>query len=214
MSCFFNFDLELVDRSMHQDDAAFERVCEYLLKKYDQIERQIQKKYPDYPPAFFEHVRDSFIIDKFLPVFRDPTDKKIDDFNAWCWTVLKNCIKDAWRHFTAKGWDIRIEQPGDATGYGEDGESTFWEAHGAEILQLANPPSLSPEMQVEIADFLTHIRVEMSKVGRTTQKAVWMWANSFTYKEIASKLGLTTGNVGCIVSRAISDLQKKLCKKD
>ena len=44
MSCFFDFDLELVDKAMHQDEAAFELVCKDLLKKYDQIERQIEKK--------------------------------------------------------------------------------------------------------------------------------------------------------------------------
>ena len=213
MSCFFDFDLDLVDRALHQDEMAFERVCKYLMTKYDQIERQIERKYPDCPPGFVEHVRDLFIHDKFLPVFRDPTDRKFDDFNAWCWTVLKNCIKDAYRHFTTQGRNFRVEVPGDATGYGEDGESSFWEAHGAEISLSASNQSLSPEMQVEIADFLKHLKVELSKVGKTKQRAVWMWAHGFTEKEISGRLNLTTGNVGCIVSRVISGLRKKLCKK-
>ena len=214
MSCFFDFDLDLVDRALHQDEMAFERVCKYLLTKYDQIERQLKNRCPGLSPGFFEHVRDLFIHDKFLPVFRDPTDRKFDDFNAWCWTVLKNCINDAYRHFTTQGRNFHFEVPGDATGYGEDGESSFWEAHGAEISQSASTPSLSPEMQVEIADFLMHLKVEMAKVGKTKQRVVWMWAHGFTEKEIAGQLGLTTGNVGCIVSRVISDLRKKLCKKN
>ena len=80
-------------------------------------------------------------------------------------------------------------------------------------MQRASTPALSPEMQVEIADFLAHLKAEMAKVGKTKQRAVWMWAHGFTEKEIASQLDLTTGNVGCIISRVISDLRKKLCKK-
>ena len=213
MSCLFDFDLELVDRALHHDEAAFELVCKYLLTKYDQIERQVKRKFPDCPPGFVEHVRDSFIHDKFLPIFRDSVEVKIDDFNALCWTILKNCMNDAYRHFTTQMRNFRIEVAGDATEYGEDGTSTFWEVHGAEILRESSPPSLSPEMQVELTDFFAHVRMELGKIEKKKQRVVWMWAKGFTEKEIAAELGLTTGNVGCIVSRVISDLRKKLCKR-
>ena len=111
------------------------------------------------------------------------------------------------------GLSFRIEVAGDATEYGEDGTSTFWEVHGAEILRESSPPSLSPEMQVELTDFFAHVRMELGKIEKKKQRVVWMWAKGFTEKEIAAELGLTTGNVGCIVSRVISDLRKKLCKR-
>ena len=213
MSSLFDFDLDLVDKAMNHDEAAFQLVCRSLATKLDQIERQIAKLCPRWPMEHLERVRDLFVHDRFLRIFTNPPEKKIDDFNALCWKLLWDSINDAYRYYRTAKRDVSKEQAGDATGYGEDGALSFWETHASQILASSAQSMAPASVKVEISDFMRHVNGHLNLMSDKKRRAIKMWMIGCSEREIAEALDLSTGNVGSIISRVISDLRKKLCKK-
>jgi len=209
---FFDFDKNLIRRALDKDRGAFYRVCIELGKKLDRIERKIREICPDWSTEHQERVRDLFVHDRFLKLFTNPPAKEIDDFNSFCWQMLVNCISDVYRYCRQQKRNCLNEQPGDAAGYGEDGLSTFWDAHALEIMADSGRLERTPYVDAEIHDLMRSINGHLSLMGPKKRRTIKLWMNGYTEREIAEELQLTIGNVGCIISRVISELRKKLCK--
>lgn len=205
---FFDFDLQLVERALQDDKSAFEMLCEKLCAKLDRIEAKIAQLCPGWPSEHVERVRDLFVHDRFLRIFTDPPSTKIEDFNALCWKFLYDSIVDAWRYYRCSKRDSRIEIPADRTD--PETNKSFWEIHATEIV-LGSPSS--PRCQVEMSDVMDCVNNCLDAMSSIKKKVVKLWMLGYSEKEIASLLHMTTGNVGCVVSRTIVDLRKKLCKK-
>lgn len=211
MACLFDFDLKLVARAMGNDYEAVNLVLERLYAKVDQINRRIMQLCPDWPTEHRERILDLFIHDRFLKVLKNPPKGGIEDFNALCWKMLWSSISDAYRFYRAEKRSVLLEQSGDEPGYGKDGLSTFWEAHSAELLFFQGQ-SRGADWRAEISDFMRQVNGHLSLMSKKKRLAINMWAAGFTEREIASRLGLTIGNAGSIISRVISELRKKICK--
>lgn len=212
----FDFDPELVEIAMWGDDEdartkALECLCKAAFNDYSRLEAEIKRRYPSWPMEWIDRARDLFLHDRFLKLFANP--RKVDDLNALCYTMLKESIVDAYRFFNADRRDAGITVPGDKTGYGEDGLLTFFQAHETEILASAGRIPDSASDNVAKAEILKLIKGYLTRLPEVRRRVMLMWMKGFTEREIAEELGLTTGNVGCIVSRVISFLREKLCKK-
>ena len=213
MSCLFDFDQELVERAMGDDEEAFGLVANHLYVKLDQIERKIERLCPDWPMEHRERILDLFVHDRFFKIFKNPPKSKIEDFNALCWTMLWSSITDAYRFYRAGKRNVLIECYGDEDGFGEDGLSTFWESHAAEILLSPGQWNMAASVRVEISDLMQRVKGCLRLMSGKKRRVVYLWAAGLSEREIAENLNLTVGNVGSIVSRAISELREKLCKK-
>ncbi len=213
MSSLFDFDQELVEMAMGDDEEAFGLVVKHLYVKLDQIERKIEQLCPNWPMEHRERILDLFVHDRFLKLFKKPQKKeKIEDINLLCWTMLWSSIADAYRFYRAGMRDVRIECHGDEDGFGEDGLSTFWESHATEILLSPCQWNMSASARTELSDLMQRVDGYLRRMGGKKRRVVYLWAVGFSEREIAETLNMTVGNVGSIVSRAISELRKKLCK--
>ena len=211
MNSLFDFDLNLVARAMGNDQEALNLVFDHLYTRMDQIERRLAQLCPDWPTAHRERIRDLFVHDRFFKVIMNPPKGGVDDFNALCWKMLWSSITDAYRFYRAEKRSTLLEQSGDETGYGEDGLSTFWEAHAAE-LKIPKDHLSNTDYRVVISDFMQQINGHLSHMSKKKRQIIRMWSFGFSEREIAERLGMKIGNVGSIVSRVISELRKKLCK--
>ena len=142
----------------------------------------------------------------------NPPKGGVDDFNALCWKMLWSSITDAYRFYRAGMRDVLIECHGDEDGFGEDGLSTFWESHAAEILLSPCQWNMSASVRTELSDLMQRVNGYLRRMNGKKRRVVYLWAVGFSEREIAEKLNLTVGNVGSIVSRVISELREKLCK--
>lgn len=218
MTCLFDFDKELVEKAMRGDSddvriAALEELCKTAFNDYSAIDREIARRNPEWPREWLDRARDLFVHDRFLPLFANPPEEEIEDINALCYKLLKDSIKDAYRFFMADMRSAKKEVSGDAIGYGKDGLSSFWEAHESEILASSEQNATSVMRNVEQSDLMRIVNGHLALMSSLKRRVVRMWMDGHTEREIAMKLGLTTGNVGCIISRTISVLRKKICKK-
>lgn len=218
MKSLFDFDPELVETAMRHKDArtreeAFEVLCAKAFDTYEHLRQEIARRTSDWPTEWLDRARDLFLHDRFLKLFANPPAEKIENFNALCYKLLKDSINDARRFFMAARRSSGAEVHGDANIYGADGLSTFWEAHESEIIVTPSQTTISAAVRVERADLMRLVNAYLGELPQVRRRVVTMWSEGFSEREIAAELGLTTGNVGCIVNRAISFLRKKLCKK-
>ena len=218
MTYLFDFDPELVEVALRGESEearafALKKLCEAAFNDYSVLEREIVQRNPGWPREWIDRARDLFLHDRFLPLFANPPKERIANINALCQKLLKDSINDAYRFFMASMRSAKQEVRADAAGYGKDGLQTFWEAHESEILALSPQDAKTSACIVEQADLMRIVNVQLSLMSSLKRRVVRMWMDGHTEREIAMKLGLTTGNVGCIISRTISVLRKKICKK-
>lgn len=218
MENLFDFDPGLVETAMRGKDEearrrAFEKLCTEAFGDYARLEAEIRRRAPGWPLEWLDRARDLFLHDRFIGLFADPPEEKIENINALCYKLLKDSIKDAYRFFTADMRSPAMEIHADAAVFGKDGASTFWEAHESEILASPAQAQAPANERVEMADLMRHVNAHLALMSPARRRVVRMWMNGFSEIEIAERFGLTTGNVGCIVSRTIKHLRKKLCKK-
>lgn len=218
MAYLFDFDPELVEMAIRgENDAdrasALKKLCEAAFNDYSALEREIARRSPGWPREWIDRARDLFLHDRFLPLFANPPDERIENINALCQKLLKDSINDAYRFFMASMRSAKQEVRADAAGYGKDGLQTFWEAHESEILALSPQGVKTTACIVEQTDIMRVVNAQLSLMSSLKRRVVRMWMDGHTEREIAMKFGLTTGNVGCIISRTISVLRKKICKK-
>ena len=211
MTSLFDFDLALVERAMRGDEEAFSGVLKHLDAKLGPIARRIAVLCPEWPTEHRERIMDLFVHDRFLDLFKHPHEGKIKDFNALCWRMLWSSITDAYRFYRAGKRSALLEVSGDAIGYGEDGLSTFWDAHAAELLPFREQLNDIAHRE-RISDLMRKVNGCLSAMGKKKRQVIKMWAAGFSEREIAERLGMTIGNVGSVKSRVIADLRKKLCK--
>jgi len=218
MSCLFDFDPELVEVALRGESEearafALKKLCEAAFNDYSVLEREIVRRCPGWPCEWIDRARDLFLHDRFLPLFAYPPKERIENINALCQKLLKDSINDAYRFFIASKRSAKQEVRADAVEYGKDGLQSFWEMHGSEILTLSSQDVKTTECIVERSDLMRIINVQLSLMSSLKRRVVGMWMEGHTEREIATELGLTTSNVGCIISRTISVLRKKICKK-
>ena len=217
MTGIFDFKPDLVELAMHGESEpirtnALRKLCTAAFNDYSCLEREIVRRNPEWPMEWLDRARDLFIHDRFLSLFANPPKEKIEDINALCYKMLKDSINDAYRFFMASRRSVKKEIRGDATGYGKDGLQTFWEVHEADIL-LASSERATVSLKVEQADLMRIINRHLSLMPLIKKRVLLMWMSGYTEREISKDIGLTTGNVGCIINRTISFLRKKICKK-
>lgn len=218
MDCLFDFDPVLVetamrDKSEDERAKALEKLCKAAFNEYSRLEAEIVRRNPGWPMEWIERARDLFLHDRFLRLFANPPEDKVENINALCYKLLKDSMNDAYRYFMAERRSARREVRGDAVGYGEDGLSSFWAAHESEVRTLSGQEADSAVDNVETSDLMRLVNGHLAGMPSARRRVVSMWMDGFTEREIAARLGLTAGNVGCIVSRTISYLRKKICKR-
>ena len=205
---FFDFDLEVVERALGNDQLALKDIFGHLGCKLDQIERQIARLCPEWPQEHRERVRDLFVHDRFLKLFNHPPKEKIEDFNALCWKFLHDSIVDTWRYYRCSKRDFQVEIFADKKELENDED--FWDRHGAEIC-LA--PSSSMVDLIERSEVVSLIHGYVSTLSPKKQQVYKLWSIGRSEREIASALNMTVCNVGSIVCRLKKCIMDKFCKK-
>ena len=211
MARLFDFDLTLVECAMHGDEDTFCILFKQLYAKFDQIMRRLGQLCPDWSTEHRERVLDLFIHDRFLKIITNPPKNGIADFNALCWKMLWSSITDAYRFYRAGKRSVLLEVSGDAIGYGEDGLSTFWDAHSVEFLPFQEQLNDIGSRE-RISDLMRQVNDHLSLMSKRKRQVIKMSLLGYSEREIAERLGMTIGNVGSVKSRVIDDLRKKLCK--
>lgn len=205
----FNFDAELVDKALNGDSKAFEKICTALMQSYDAVKRKIQGTYPNMSLEFYDKVLDLFI-DRVLRVFAEPPEDAIENFNGLCATFLKRSTYDAFDWFSADKRDRRKEIQGDKQ-IGEDQDSiTFIDTISSEVAGLSYGSEAAIFGNLDKAVLQKNIKEALSTLKPEHQKVIYLWMEGYTEKEMAKETGMTTSNIGAIVSRTIKRLRTML----
>lgn len=205
----FNFDAELVDKALNGDSKAFEKICTALMQSYDAVKRKIQGTYPNMSLEFYDKVLDLFI-DRVLRVFAEPPENAIENFNALCATFLKRSTYDAFDWFSADKRDRKKEIQGDKR-IGEDEDSiTFIDTISSEVAGSSYGSENAIFANLDKVALQKTIKEAVSALKPEHQRIIYLWMDGYTEKEMAKETGLTTSNIGAIVSRTIKRLRKTM----
>ena len=205
----FAFNAATVNRALSGDRAAFESVCVELMGRFDAVRRNIERMSPGRRTEFYEKACDLFM-DRVLRLFRDPPDAAVENFNGLCGTFLKCSVRDAMDWFSAQRRDQRLEIAGDApVGDGEDSSSLL----DLISCEVAGRPFGTEEAMVAGLDretLLADVEDALSILNPAHRRVVRLWMEGLTEREIAAHTGMTTGNVGCVISRAIRRMRDRM----
>ena len=217
-SRLFSFSDEAVSKAFAGDTAAFEKICVEMLGRFDAVKAKLRADSPGRPTEFYEKACDLFL-DRVLRVFREPPSEAVRDFNALCGLMLKCSVRDAIDWFGAARRDLGLEIRGDAPVGEEADGATFFDfvSEDSVAAEVAGTPLGSADRivgDIDRKELLDEIARALSKISNPVhRKAVRLWMNGCSEKEIAAATGLTQSNAGSVISRTIKKLRAELQEK-
>ncbi len=218
LSRLFSFSDETVTKALGGDTRAFEKICVELLGRFDAVKAKLRADSPGRPTEFYEKACDLFL-DRVLRVFREPPPEAVRDFNALCGLMLKCSVRDAIDWFGAARRDLGLEIRGDAPVGAEEDGATFFDFVSEESVaaEIAGTPLGSADRivgDIDRQELLDEIARALSRIPNPVhRKAVRLWMNGCSEKEIAAATGLTQSNAGSVISRTIKKLRAELQEK-